>query len=84
MSTPCGDPLHWIAERVADCFAESGYAFVEDDKIPGLAAVLGSFLTVAGIPVNADTAIGEPVPTAGALGGPMTSACDRSPVVGVR
>lgn len=63
MSTPCGDPLHWIAERVADCFAASGYAFVEEDQIPGLAAVLGSFLTVAGIPVDAD--VGEHVPAPG-------------------
>jgi hypothetical protein len=56
MRTPHADPLHWIAEHVADCFAESGYAFIEEDKIVGLAAVLGSFLTVAGIPVNpADT-----------------------------
>jgi hypothetical protein len=46
------DPLHRIAEQVADCFAGSGYAFVEQDKIDGLAVVLNSFLTVAGIPVN--------------------------------
>jgi len=46
------DSLWHIAEQVADCFAYSGYAFVEDDKIDGLAATLGSFLTVAGIPVN--------------------------------
>lgn len=69
-STPCGDPLHWIAERVADCFAESGCAFVEEEKIPGLAAVLGSFLTVAGIPVNTDDS--------------MTGVCDRTIMVRVR
>ena len=46
------DPLHRIAEQVADCFADSGYAFVEQDKIDGLAAVLNSFLTVAQISVN--------------------------------
>jgi len=46
------DPLRRIAGHVADGFAECGYAFVEDDKIEGLAAMLGSFLTVAGIPVN--------------------------------
>jgi len=50
--TGADDALHWIAEQVADCFADSGYAFVEEDKIDGLAAVLGSFLTVAGIPVD--------------------------------
>lgn len=50
--TGTDDPLHWIAEQVADCFTYSGYAFVEEDKIDGLAAVLSSFLTVAGIPVN--------------------------------
>jgi hypothetical protein len=46
------NPLHRIAEQVADCFADSGYAFVEQDKIDGLAVVLDSFLTEAGIPVN--------------------------------
>jgi len=46
------DALWHIADQVADCFADSGYAFVEEDKIDGLAATLGSFLTVAGIPVN--------------------------------
>jgi hypothetical protein len=46
------DRLHRIAEQVADCFADSGYAFVEQDKIDGLADMLNSFLTVAGIPVN--------------------------------
>jgi hypothetical protein len=46
------DPLHRIAEQVADCFADSGYAFVEQDKIDGLAIMLNSFLTIAGIPVN--------------------------------
>jgi hypothetical protein len=44
--------LRQIAEQVADCFADSGYAFVEEDKIEGLAATLGSFLCSAGIPVN--------------------------------
>ena len=52
MGVKGSDPLHHIAEQVADRFAESGYAFVEDAKIDGLAEVLGSFLTVAGIPVN--------------------------------
>jgi hypothetical protein len=52
MSAENRDPLFQIAEQVADCFAEFGYAFIEDDKIEGLAALLGSFLTVAGISVN--------------------------------
>lgn len=52
MSTQSTDPLLWIAEQVADLFSEHGYAFVEDDKLDGLAAVLRSFLVVAGIPVN--------------------------------
>lgn len=55
MSIQTGDPLRRIAEQVADCFAECGYAFVEDDKIDGLAAVLRSFLTAAAIPINVDT-----------------------------
>ena len=46
------DPLWQIAEQVAYCFADHGYAYVEDDKIEGLTEVLRSFLTVAGIPVN--------------------------------
>ncbi len=46
------DPLMRIAEQVADCFSESGYAFVEDDMVETLAAVLHTFLTVVGIPVN--------------------------------
>jgi hypothetical protein len=45
-------PLRLIAEQVADYFTYSGFAFVEEDKIDGLAATLGSFLTVAGIPLN--------------------------------
>ena len=52
MSVKGRDRLHQIAEQVANCIAESGYAFVEDDKLEGLAALLGSFLTVAGIPIN--------------------------------
>ena len=46
------DPLVRIAERVADCFSKSGYAFVEDDKVEPLAAALRTFLIVEGIPVN--------------------------------
>ena len=52
------DTLRHIAEQVADCFADAGYAFVEEDKIEGLAAALGSFLTVAGIRVNSPGIIG--------------------------
>lgn len=52
MTTPNDDPLRRIAGLVADCFMETGYAFIEDDKIDGLAATLKSFLTVAEIPVH--------------------------------
>jgi hypothetical protein len=52
MSADDHDVLRHIAEQVADRFADSGYAFVEEDKIDGLAATLGSFLSLAGIPVN--------------------------------
>jgi len=51
-STDGHGTLRHIADQVADCFADSGYAFVEEDKIDGLMATLGSFLTVAGIPVS--------------------------------
>jgi hypothetical protein len=53
MAIQNGDPLWRVADRVADCLSEHGYAFVEDDKLEALAAVLRSFLTAAGIPVNA-------------------------------
>lgn len=46
------DPLYRIAAQVADCLSDRGYAFVEDDKVETLAAVLRTFLTVTGIPVN--------------------------------
>ena len=59
MSTDDHDALRRIAERVADCIADTGYAFVEDDKVEGLAATLGSFLTVAGIPVHPRQASGH-------------------------
>lgn len=64
MSTQNGDPLRRIAEHVADRLSECGYAFVEDDKIEGLAAVLRSFLTVAGISVNTVKGDVDPMPTA--------------------
>jgi len=52
------DPLWGIAEQVADCFSERGYAFVEDDKPGALAAALRLFLTDAGIPVKPVGVIG--------------------------
>ena len=53
MSIPKNDPIWLIAERVADSISDTGYAFIEDDKIDGLAATLQSFLLVARIPVHA-------------------------------
>jgi hypothetical protein len=41
-----------ISQQVADCFSENGYAFVEDDKLEALAAVLTLFLADAEISVN--------------------------------
>jgi hypothetical protein len=56
MSTQNSDPLWQIAEQVAYCFSERGYAFVEDDMLETLTDVLRSFLTASGIPVHiADT-----------------------------
>lgn len=46
------EPMRRITQQVADCFSEDGYAFVEDDKLEALTAVLTSFLEDAGIPVN--------------------------------
>ncbi|MCA2216285.1 hypothetical protein [Jidongwangia harbinensis] len=46
------DPITEIAEQVADCFSERGYAFVEDDHIEALAETLKCFLKTAGIPVQ--------------------------------
>ena len=57
------DPLHRLAEQVADCFADSGYAFVEQDEIDGLAVMLNSFLTVASIPVNLPKDVPNAKPT---------------------
>jgi hypothetical protein len=63
MKTHDDDPLRHVAGRVADCMAECGYAFVEDDQLDGLAAVLRSFLMVAGVPINATEAESGSVPT---------------------
>ncbi|SDT35161.1 hypothetical protein [Actinoplanes derwentensis] len=52
MTLKNSDMLRRTAEQVANCLAESGYAFVEEDKIDGLAATLETYLNVAGIPVN--------------------------------
>ncbi|WP_412748168.1 hypothetical protein [Krasilnikovia sp. M28-CT-15] len=52
MNAPSCDPLIDIAEQVAFCFSERGYAFVEDDKVEALADTLRSFLKTAGIPVH--------------------------------
>ena len=46
------EPLQRIAAQVANCFAESGYAFIEDDQLDGLVVQLEAFLAVAGIAVN--------------------------------
>ncbi|GAA3351408.1 hypothetical protein GCM10020358_80990 [Amorphoplanes nipponensis] len=55
------DVLRHLAEQVADCLADRGYAFVEEDRIEGLAATLGSFLASAGIPINPpDAPVGTP------------------------
>ena len=82
MSTQNSDPLWHIAEQVADCFSERGYAFVEEDKLETLAAALRSFLTVAGIPVNtarttgtASTVADQPSPP----GRPGSTPARRSP-----
>ena len=68
MSAKGCDQLRHIAEQVAYCFAASGYAFVEDDKIEELTALLGSFLTVAGIPANLP-GTGDSIPGADSTGG---------------
>lgn len=63
MKTGNEDPLLHGARRVADTLAGCGYAFIEDDQLDGLAAVLRSFLTVARIPVNSTEADTGRVPT---------------------
>jgi hypothetical protein len=50
------DPILAIAHKVADTFTYSGYAYVEEEHLNGLAAALRSFLNSAGIPVNPDAA----------------------------
>ncbi|GAB1641246.1 hypothetical protein [Krasilnikovia sp. MM14-A1259] len=56
MSLQGDNQLRRIAEQVADRLAESGHAFVEDDTIDGLAAVLESFLARLGSDAGAATA----------------------------
>lgn len=63
MGVKSRDPLRQIAEQVADCLADSGYAFVEDDKIEGLAALIEAFLTTAGIPTHLPNT-SDPMPDA--------------------
>ena len=70
MSADDRDVLRHIAEQVADCFADSGYAFVEEDKVEGLAAMLGSFLTLAGIPINPPHTGDSPIPLTSEAGRP--------------
>ena len=53
------DPLREITERVADCLAQTGYAFVEDDKVEALAVTLRAFLRTAGVPVREPDASDE-------------------------
>jgi len=52
MGVLSNDPMIGIADAVAYCFSQPGYAFVEDDKLEALADTLRSFLKTAGIPVN--------------------------------
>jgi hypothetical protein len=47
------DRLRRIAEGTADDLASRGLAFVEDDKIEGLAMTLQGFLISAAININA-------------------------------
>ncbi|MEV4344594.1 hypothetical protein AB0J83_08975 [Actinoplanes sp. NPDC049596] len=51
------EPMQRIARQVADCVAESGYAFVEDDKLEALSAALTAFLSEADIPTSADCGV---------------------------
>ena len=51
------EPILAIAEKVADMITYSGYAYVEEDHLNGLAAALQAFLNSAGIPVNPEPAV---------------------------
>ena len=42
------DPVWRSAARVADCLAECGYAFIEDDQLEDLAELLRAFLRAHG------------------------------------
>ncbi|GIF37459.1 hypothetical protein BC793_104127 [Actinoplanes xinjiangensis] len=46
------DPLWRAAQQAADCLSQAGYAFVEDDRIEGLATTVQRFLESVGIPTN--------------------------------
>jgi hypothetical protein len=54
MTIQHSDPIVEIAERVTYCFSQSGYAFIEDDKVDALAVALTSFLQTEGIPVHSE------------------------------
>jgi hypothetical protein len=56
MSVTTGDPMIAIADSVAYCLSQCGYAFIEDDKVEALADTLKSFLKTADIPVDATAA----------------------------
>lgn len=53
------DPLRSFAERLADLFAEAGYAFVEDDKLDDLTSALRLFLDTEGLDTEG---LARPVP----------------------
>jgi hypothetical protein len=56
MTVSPADPIMTIADNVTYYLSQSGYAFVEDDKVAALADALRSFLEAAGIPVDPATA----------------------------
>ena len=55
MDVPDNDSLRRMAEQVADCLAERGHVFVEDDQLERLAEALRSFLMAGGFSMPAVT-----------------------------
>lgn len=60
MDVQSQNPIAVIAGQVADCLAERGYAFVEDDKLGKLADALTAFLHAAAIPIHSDREVTSP------------------------
>jgi hypothetical protein len=68
VSVLSNDPMVDIADTVAYCFSQRGYAFIEDDEIDALAETLRAFLRTAGIAISNTEGTIHPVDDAAVAG----------------